>query len=286
MNYQINFPNLNIFLEHVGKKFTVFGFDIAYYGVAVGLGMLMGILVACLIARWTDQNPDTYVDLSLYGIILGVIGARLYYVAFRWESYKDNPLTILNLRQGGLAIYGGVIAAVLTVLVFGAVKKISPALLLDTVGMGLLIGQIIGRWGNFFNREVFGGYTNNLFAMEIPVNAVSNPADITQQMMDHVVVRDGISFVSVHPTFLYESLWNLVIFIILLIYLKHKKFNGEIFLMYLAGYGLGRFWIEAIRTDQLFVPGTSIPVSQLLAGVTVVISVFLILANRSRVRRR
>ena len=281
MTESINFPNLGIYLEHVGQKISIFGFDIAYYGMIIGIGILAGVLMAVKEAKRTKQNPETYYDLALYAVIFSIIGARLYYVAFSWDLYKDDLLSILNLRGGGLAIYGGVIAAMITVFVFSRRRKISFGLLVDTAGLGLILGQIIGRWGNFFNREAFGEYTNNLFAMQLPIDAV-RASDITEKMREHIEVINGIEFIQVHPTFLYESVWNIGVLIILLLWRKHKKFNGEIFLMYLFGYGVGRFWIEGLRTDQLqFFNGVA--VSQVLAAVLVVVSAVLLVVGRKKV---
>ena len=153
MDYNINFPHLHIYLEHVGKNVMIGNFSIAYYGMIIALGMLAGIGIACLAAKKTGQNPDTYFDLAIVAIICSVIGARLYYVIFRWDLYKDDLLSVFNIRQGGLAIYGGVIAAIITTFIFAKVKKIKFGLLCDTAGLGLVLGQIIGRWGNFFNRS-------------------------------------------------------------------------------------------------------------------------------------
>lgn len=281
MTESINFSNLGIHLEHVGQKISIFGFDIAYYGMIIGIGILAGVLMAVKEAKRTKQNPETYYDLALYAVIFSIIGARLYYVAFSWDLYKDDLLSILNLREGGLAIYGGVIAAMITVFVFSRRRKISFGLLVDTAGLGLILGQIIGRWGNFFNREAFGEYTNNLFAMQLPIDAV-RASDITEKMREHIEVINGIEFIQVHPTFLYESVWNIGVLIILLLWRKHKKFNGEIFLMYLFGYGVGRFWIEGLRTDQLqFFNGVA--VSQVLAAVLVVVSAVLLVVGRKKV---
>lgn len=278
MHRTIDFPNIGIHLKSVGDHITVFGFEIAYYGIIIGIGILTGILIAALEARRTKQNPEDYYDLAIYAVIFAIIGARIYYVIFSWDMYKDNLLSIFNIREGGLAIYGGVIAAVITVFVFAHVKHLSAPLLLDTAGLGLVAGQMIGRWGNFFNREAFGEYTDWLLAMRLPVDAVRG-SDITELMREHMETKDGVSYIQVHPTFLYESLWCLLILILLLLYRKHKKFNGEIFLMYLAGYGFGRFWIERLRTDQLLLPGIGFPVSQLLAGFLVVASAAVIAYN-------
>ena len=279
MHTSIEFPNIGIHLDNVGKTVTVFGFDIAYYGIVIGIGMLAGIAMAMMEAKRTNQNQEEYIDIAIFGIIFGIIGARIYYVVFAWDMYKDNLLEIFNTRHGGLAIYGGVIAAVITVFVVARVKKLPVALLLDTGCFGLITGQMIGRWGNFFNREAFGDYTDNLLAMRIPLDAVRS-SDVSENIREHIDVIDGVSYIQVHPTFLYESLWCLMVLVILLLYRTHKKFNGELFLMYLAGYGAGRVWIEGLRTDQLWFPGTEIPVSQVLAGVLVVVAVVLIVCGR------
>lgn len=281
MTNSIEFPNLGIHLESVGKSLNLFGFSIAYYGIVIGCGLLLGLLIAVWEAKRTGQNTDNYYDIAIYGAVFGILGARAYYVIFSWDMYKDDILSIFNIRQGGLAIYGGVIAAVFTVLVYAKRKKLSAPLLMDTACLGLVTGQMIGRWGNFFNREAFGEYTNSLFAMKLPVDAVRS-GDITELMTKHMTTENGISYIQVHPTFLYESLWCLMLLVLLLLYHIHKKFDGEVFLMYLGGYGLGRFWIEALRTDQLLIPGTSLPVSRVLAGTLVVVSVGLIIYNRRK----
>ena len=281
MHTTIDFPNLGIHLASVGKTISLFHIDIAYYGIVIGLGILAGLFVAVMEAKRSGQNPDTYYDLVVYAVIFSVIGARIYYVIFSWDMYKDDLKSIFNIRQGGLAIYGGVIAAIITVIIFARVKKLSAPLIFDTAGLGLVTGQMIGRWGNFFNREAFGEYTNNLFAMRLPVDAVRS-GDITDLMRTHMEIENGVSYIQVHPTFLYESLWCMMILILLLLYRRHKKFDGEIFLMYLGGYGLGRLWIEGLRTDQLWIPGTEIPVSQVLAGMLVIVSAGIIVYNRKK----
>ncbi len=275
MTRDILFPNLGIHLENVGKSISVFGFEIAYYGMIIGFGVLAGIILAVYLAKKTGQDPDTYYDLALYAVVLSIIGARIYYVVFSWDSYKDDILSIFNLREGGLAIYGGVIAAVITVIVYGKVKKISFWVLADTASPALILGQIIGRWGNFFNREAFGQYTDSLLAMQLPMDAVRT-SDITGEMMEHLTVIEGVSYIQVHPTFLYESLWNVGVLAVMLIWMKYKRFEGEIFLTYLFGYGIGRFWIEGLRTDQLLIPGTKVAVSQVLAIVLVIVSAILV----------
>ena len=281
MHKMIEFPHLGIHLSSLGDHITVFGFDIAYYGIIIGIGILAGILIAAAEAKHTGQNPENYYDLAVYAVICSIIGARIYYVAFSWDMYKDDWKSIFNIRQGGLAIYGGVIAAIITVIVFARIKRLSAPLLFDTAGLGLVAGQMIGRWGNFCNREAFGEYTDSLLAMRLPVDAVRS-SDITERMREHMETVEGVSCIQVHPTFLYESVWCLMVLVIMLLYRKHKKFEGEVFLIYLFGYGLGRVWIEGLRTDQLWIPGTEIPVSQVLAAAVVIISAALILYCRRK----
>lgn len=284
MHYDISFPNLGIELEHVGKSISIFGFEVAYYGIIIGTAILLGFLIATSEAKRTGQNPENYLDLGMIGVVFGIIGARLYYVIFSWDMYKDNLLDIFNLREGGLAIYGGVIAAVLTVIIAAKVKHLSAPQIFDTIALALLNGQMLGRWGNFFNREAFGGYTDSLFAMRLPLDAVRS-SDVTEQMREHIQTIGGVEYIQVHPTFLYESLWCCALLILLFLYRKHKKYEGELFLLYMFGYGMGRAWIEGLRTDQLLIPGIGLPVSQLLAGALVVTTGILLVYFRKNYQR-
>lgn len=274
--FSISFPNLGIELESVGKSINVFGFEIAYYGIIIGLAILTGIIIVEWEARLTGQNKEDYTDFAFYAIIFSIIGARLYYVIFSWDSYKGDLLKIINIRQGGLAIYGGIIAAAATMYVFTKKRRLNFLQMADTACIGLVTGQIIGRWGNFFNREAFGGYTDCLFAMRLPIADVRGN-DISNEILRHMA---GENYIQVHPTFLYESLWNLGLLICILLYKKYKRFNGEAFLIYVLGYGAGRLWIEGLRTDQLLIPNTSIPVSQLLSGIMVITAAVLIIVKR------
>ena len=267
----IRFPHLGIEIASLGKGITIGGFTIAFYGMIIAFGMVMGYLMTAFQAKRTGQEPDLYLDLALWDIVFAVIGARIYYVIFTWDYYKDNLLQIFNTRGGGLAIYGGVIAGVITTIIFGKVRKQNFFQLLDTACIGLITGQIIGRWGNFCNREAFGGYTNGLFAMQLKQSDVA-ASNLTHSVLKHAVEIDGTRYIQVHPTFLYESLWNIVVLIILLLFTMHRKYNGLIFLIYLLGYGLGRAWIEGLRTDQLIFFGTGVAVSQVLSGGLVVAS--------------
>lgn len=257
----IAFPHLGIYLKYVPKSFTIFGFRIAMYGLIIGIGVLCGVSLAAHVAKITKQNPDWYWDLAIYLLIFSIMGARLYYVIFAWDYYKNDPMEIFNIRNGGLAIYGGVIVGFITLAVYVKVKHKSYRLMADTGVFGVIMGQIIGRWGNFTNREAFGDYTDSLFAMRIP-EAMVRSIEITDKMQAHMSA--ATNYIQVHPTFLYESLWNVLILTLMLLYIKHKKFHGEVALLYLGGYGFGRGLVESLRTDQLRLPGTSIPVSQLL----------------------
>lgn len=262
----IAFPHLGIYLENVGRKFSIFGFEIAFYGVIIGIGVLLGVLTAVHIAKKEKMNPDIIWDFAIYAVIFSVIGARLYYVAFSWDQYKDDLLSIFNTRQGGMAIYGAVIAAVLTLFIYCKIKKMSPYQLSDCGSFGLVVGQIIGRWGNFFNREAFGQYTDGLFAMRLPVEAV-RAQDITESHLAGMAAMGDVNFIQVHPTFLYEGMGNLIVLVLMCLYHKRKKYHGQMCLFYMGGYGLVRFFVEGLRTDQLLVPGTQIAVSQML-GIT------------------
>ena len=279
----IAFPNLGIYLKDVPRSFSVFGFEIAFYGLIIGIGVLAGILMAAHQAKVTGQDPDTYWDFAIYAVIFSVIGARIYYVVFAWDYYKDNLLSVFNIRGGGMAIYGGVIAAFITLFVYCRIKKKNPFLIGDTAMAGLLLGQVIGRWGNFMNREVFGEYYNGLFSMQLPIAAV-RARDISENIAAHI--PEGANYINVHPTFLYESVWNLAVMFLMLAYRKHKKFDGELCLFYLGGYGLGRFIIEGIRTDTLFLPGTTIPVSQVLALLMLILAVCMDVAVRIRLKKK
>lgn len=259
----IAFPNLGIYLENVPKNISIFGFVIAYYGMIIGVGVLLAFMLITYTAKKDGQNPDDFYDMGLWALVIGVIGARLYYVAFSWDAYKDDLLSILNIRQGGLAIYGGVIAGIATAIIWCRIKKKDMFAMIDTGILGVLVGQILGRWGNFTNREVFGGYSDGLFAMRLPLEAVRQN-DIPPELA--ATIKEGTNYIQVHPTFLYESFSNLVLLVLIFTLRKFKKFNGEMALWYLGGYGIIRFVIEGIRVDQLKIPGTTIPVSQCLGG--------------------
>ena len=254
MHDDIAFPHLGIYLNHVIKTITLpGGFTVAMYGITMALSMLAGLCLAMRVAKKTGQNPDEYLNFALIGIVTALLGARIYYVVFTWDYYSRHPLEILNFRGGGLALYGSVIAGVLTIIIYARVRKLSLPLMLDTASTGMVLGQIIGRWGNFFNREAFGQYSDGLFAMRLPVDAV-RADEITELMKQHAYTVNGVAYIQVHPTFLYESLWNVGVLTVLLLvtFSGKKRFHGEIFLLRFAH--------------------TSIAVSQLLACILVIVS--------------
>ena len=278
----ITFVHLGISIQNMVKSFSIGGISFAYYVLIIGIGIIAGLFMAQADAKRRGQDPDLYLDFAIYAVFFSIIGARLYYVVFQWAYYKEHLAEIINLRKGGLAIYGGVIAAVITLIVFAKKRRVSFFSMADTGCIGLVTGQIIGRWGNFVNCEAFGGYTDSLFAMRIK-RSIVNETMISQDLLDHLILEDGVEYIQVHPTFLYESVWNLGLLLFILWYRRRKKFTGEILWIYLAGYGIGRAWIEGLRTDQLLIPGTSLAVSQLLSVVAAAVSLFMLWRGRRKV---
>lgn len=283
MNYSINFPHLGIHLEHVPKSFSIFGFDVALYGVCIAIGMILAFVIMDKTSKVFLAKPDDYFDVAIVTVIVGIIGARIYYVAFEWEQYKGSFLSMINIREGGLAIYGGVIGGVLAAVIMSRIKKINPLDILDTFFPGVVVGQIVGRWGNFFNREAFSKYTDGLFAMQLPVDAVRRH-EITDAMWENLQTIDGIDYIQVTPNFLYEGMWNVLVFIVLIILVKRRIFKGQIALTYAVMYGAGRFYLEGLRTDQLQIGNTGLAVSQLVglscAVVGIAIYVFVLIKKK------
>ncbi len=259
--WDIAFPNLGIYLENVPKNFEVFGLTIAFYGLIIAVGMLLGFTLTNHESNRLGYPKDIWWDFAVPAILFSILGARLYYVVFSWDYYGKHLNELFNIRGGGLAIYGGVIGGFLTLVVFCKIRKQNLWKMADVAVLGLLVGQIIGRWGNFMNREAFGGYTDGLFAMQLPIEAVRK-SDISADIAAHIV--DGANYIQVHPTFLYESTLNLILLLVLWFYRKHKKFDGDMMLIYLGGYGIIRFFVEGLRTDQLQIGSTGIAVSQML----------------------
>ncbi len=266
----IYFPHLNISIESLDRvAFSILGINIYWYGIFIALGAILGITLAFNEAKRTGQSQDMYSDFAFAAIIAGIIGARLYYIIF----HGDSLLSFFKIREGGLAIYGGIIAGLITAIVFVKIKKINFLQFTDTVIMGLVVGQIFGRWGNFFNREAFGRHTDGLFAMALKADTVNGlfingSHALYQGNVEYPVIQyGGVDYIQVHPTFLYESLWNLALLAIIFACRRHKKFQGQLVIMYCIGYGIGRFWIESLRSDQLEIHG--IPISMIVSAVLV-----------------
>ncbi len=245
----ISFPGLGISVNVNRIAFSVFGLDIYWYGIIIAVGFLLAVIYCNYRAKDFGIKKDDLLDMLIFAVPIAIIGARAYYVIFMYdEYYYGNPQLIYQIWDGGVAIYGAIIAGVLTVLVFCLIKRIRVGTMLDLCVLGLLIGQAIGRWGNFVNQEAYGTTTNLPWAM-----VLSNGA-------------------SVHPCFLYESLWNIVGFVILHFYSKKRRYSGEIFLIYTAWYGFGRGLIEGLRTDSLYFFGTGLRVSQFFGFFTCIIA--------------
>ena len=253
----ISFPALGINLTLNSTAFSLFGRDIKWYALIILTGMTLAILFGIWEGKRTGVSADTILDVALICIPIGIVCARIYYVACEWSYYSRYPEEIIQIWNGGLAIYGGIIGGSVSAYVYCKVKKISIGELFDIGGFGFLIGQTLGRWGNFMNVEAYGYETDLPWGMYVEeVN------------------------MAVHPTFLYESLWNILGFVLLFVYRKHKKFSGEIFLMYAVWYGLGRAWIEGLRSDSLYIGSTGIRISQLLAVLAVIVGTTIIFVKR------
>ena len=289
----IRFPNLDITFHDVGRSFFIGDFEIMYYGVVIACGFLLGYLLVSLLAKRSGQSSEIYLDYLLCMMIPAIIGARIYYVVFSWDYYKANPGEIINLRHGGLGIVGGILAGVIVLLIFSRVRKLSATRMLDTLTAGLLVGQILGRWGNFFNREAFGGFCDGLFAMQIPVEYFEKAGRMTEirntGLLDQLVtasVNGGqVSCIQVHPTFLYEGLWNLVVLLIILFWQKRKTFDGELLCIYMMGYGAGRFFIESLRVDQLTIGHTGIAATQVVCVLAFVSGLLWMIFGKKKARR-
>ena len=243
----ISFPGLGLSFNPSRVAFSIGSKPIYWYGIIIAAGFLLAVYYAMRRADQFGLTQDNIIDMLICAVPLAIIGARAYYCLFSWNLYKDDPIRVLYIWEGGLAIYGGVIGAVIGLFLYTKVKKVKTSALLDIGGLGLLIGQSIGRWGNFMNREAFGAQTDSFLRM-----GLTDASGAT---------------IYVHPTFLYESVWNAIGLLILHFYSKRRKFDGQIFLMYLGWYGLGRMFIEGLRTDSLYVGSSNLRVSQLLAGI-------------------
>lgn len=258
MEHTIGFPNLGLEFTLSRVACTVLGKDIYWYGIIICAGFILAALYVNSRTKDFGITSDNLTDCLIICVPLGIICARIYYVVFEWGYYAQHPGEIIAIWKGGIAIYGGIIGTLIGLFVYSRVKKLSLASLCDLAAFGLLIGQCIGRWGNFVNGEAHGGPTPLPWGMTI----------------------DGQSMV--HPTFLYESLWNLAGFVLLHFYSKKRRFKGEIALLYAAWYGAGRAWIEGLRTDSLYIG--SVRVSQLLAVISCIAAVAVLARQYHRIK--
>ena len=260
-NYStISFPALG-FSWDPARSFSIGPLTINFYGLIIAIGLMLAVVYGCKRAKQFGMSVDDLTDGVLFIVPFAIICARLYYCIFSWKDYVDDPISILYIWKGGLAIYGGVIGACIGIVVFSLVKKIKVGAVLDITSLGFLIGQSIGRWGNFFNREAFGAETDSFLRM-----------GLTHKITGQITYY--------HPTFLYESVWNAAGFVLLHFLSKKRKFDGQIVLGYLAWYGLGRTFIEGLRLDSLY--WGDFRVSQLLAACTCFIGVALLMVNAFR----
>ena len=277
MVYHVQFPGLGLEFTLDRVALSIGGFNIYWYGVIIAAGMLLALLYAFRNAVDFGIDSDRLVDVVAIGTVMAIVCARVYYVAMAPFEY-DSIWEMIDIRLGGIAIYGAVIGA----FVFGGLaakwRKIPLLPLFDLVALGFLIGQGIGRWGNFVNQEAFGTNTT------LPWGMYSEGTEAYLRSVQ-VTLPEGMTIdptLPVHPTFLYESIWCLVGFVVLALYVKHRRFHGQIFLLYAIWYGLGRFWIEGLRTDALLIGNTGLRASQIVAFVSVVAAFLLLVAGLRR----
>ena len=273
--FNVQFPKLGIDLVIQRVAFSPFGFDIYWYGLLIGLGVMMLLMTAFYRTPKLGINTDHFVDVILFTTVGAVVGARAYYVAFAPYEY-ETFFEMINIRDGGLAIYGGVIGGILLGMVGCKIRKINILDYVDIILGATLIGQSIGRWGNFMNQEAFGTNTDGLFGM-ISEGTVNYLKRVQPTLAAQGIMVDPS--MPVHPTFLYESMWCLLGFILIQLYFKRRKFKGEIACLYLVWYGLGRFFIEGLRTDSLEI-FAGLRASQLVAAVSVIAGLAIIVFNR------
>lgn len=268
--FEIQFPRLNWTFHINPTAFTIFGIDIQWYGIIITFGLVLALIYVMPKMKRFGLDAERALDAIIGGVLGGIVGARTYYVLLNWEDYRGDFKAIINTRNGGLAIYGGIIGAVAVGLIICKIRKVKFLPMLDITVLGFLIGQGIGRWGNFVNQEAFGTNTGNIFGMtggEIQATILRNTAYSDGSMAG----LDMNYLQTVHPCFLYESAWCLLGFLLISTYSKHRKYDGQILLMYMAWYGAERFIVEGLRTDSLMAGG--IRFSQVLSLVILVVSV-------------
>ena len=285
MEMSIRFPGLNLILSYVPRSFQIFGMEFTIYGILIAVGALLGMGMVTLEAKRNNENQNKYLDMMIVSLLVSVVGSRLFYVIFSWELYRENLRAVLDLRNGGYGFYGGLLAGFLAAAIFCRIAKLNFWKIADTASLGILLGQMIGRWGNFFNRESFGEYTDLPWAMQIPVSAVRS-GEVSGAMRDNLLTINGISYIQVQPIFLYESLWCLLLFLLLMAMRRKKKYEGELFMIYLAGYGLGRFFFEWFRTDKLYIPGTKVGISLVISAILFAVFMPVVIIRRVMAQKR
>lgn len=285
MEMSIRFPGLGLVFDYVPRSFQIFGMEFTIYGVLIAVGALLGMGLVTLEAKRNGEDQNRYLDMMLISLLVSVAGSRLFYVAFSWGFYKENLNAILDFRNGGYALYGGLLFGFLAAAVFCRITKTSFWQSADIACPGILLGQAIGRWGNFFNRESFGEYTDLPWAMQIPVSTVRS-GEVSGAMRDNLLTINGISYIQVQPIFLYESLWCLLLFLLLMAMRRKKKYEGELFMIYLAGYGLGRFFFEWFRTDKLYIPGTKVGISLVISAILFAVFMPVVIIRRVMAQKR
>ena len=285
MNMSVRFPNLGLEFEYVPVSVRVFGFEITFFGILLAVGMLLGMVFVVLEAKRKKQDANLHLGMMISGLAGGFIGARFFYVLLSWSVYKTDIMKVFDTRNGGMVFYGGLLGGVLAAAIFCRIKKAAFMEMADVAVKGLLIGQIIGRWGNFFNRESFGEYTSNVLTMQLPLSNV-RAGEVTPWMRENLVTIDNVSYIQATPLFLYESIWCLLLLLLLFVWNRRKLFAGEIFMRYLAGYGFGRFFIEWIRTDKMFLPGTDIAVNQAISAGLFLLFTVVVIVKRIMAKKR
>lgn len=260
--YNVSFPGLNLYFKINPIAFSIGNFTVYWYGVIICIGFILALFYVLINCRRFNLDSNLMTDAIIVGILCGIIGARLYYVIFfPGDVYWKNPIKILCINEGGIAIYGGIIGGLLGGLFVAKKKKINLMSALDLSALGLLIGQGIGRWGNFVNQEAFGSKTDSIFRM----------------------ISENTGNIPVHPCFLYESIWCILGFVLLHFFnLKYKNYDGQIFFLYLIWYGTERFFVEALRTDSLFIPGLNLKISQLIALITVILGLLFLFKIKNK----
>lgn len=287
MTAMIRFPHLGLELAHVKSGFSIFGFEISWFGIFLGLAVLVGTGVIVLEALYTRQSVNTYLNLTVFAVVSALIGGRAYYVLTQWTYYKKHFGEIWNIRSGGMGFYGALLGGLFIIFLYSWLGKEHVGILLDTMAMGLAAGQAVGIWGCFFETEYFGEYTDHFWAMQLPLEQISLGA-VTDKMKNHIDTINGERMVQVSPLVCWMFLWCILVLVVLFFHRFRKKFEGEVFLVYTALYSFGSFWLEFLRADALKVNGWK--VTQILAAVVAVISAGMILyiwsqSDRARMRR-